>query len=123
MRGMQYLHIQFWSKPMQLYKFIGTISQQNNNIYLRCKTPFRGLSRHAWVKAVMLFYSYITSLYESYIVRCKIKYMYERACVDCMVLRGDVTILFITNYSRSIGPWSVKSLDIIAFIHNANLLK
>ena len=102
MCGMQYLHIQFWSEPIQLYKFIGTVSQQNNNIYLRCKQPFSGLLQHAWVKAVMLFYSYITSLYESYIVRCKIKYMYERACVDCMVIRGNVTISFLTNYSRSI---------------------
>ena len=62
MRGMQYqihvvLNITFWSN---LYKFVCTIPTQNSNINLLCKPPFIRLLRHNWVKAVMLFYSYIT---------------------------------------------------------------
>ena len=45
---------------IQLYIFACTISTQNSNIYLHYKPPFSRLLRHTWVKAVMLFYSYIT---------------------------------------------------------------
>ena len=47
-------------QPIQLYKFVCTIPTQNNNINLCSKPPFSRLLRHTWVKAVMLFYSYIT---------------------------------------------------------------
>ena len=46
----------------QLYKFVCTIPTQNSNLNLCSKPPFSRLLRHTWVKAVMLFYSYITSL-------------------------------------------------------------
>ena len=45
---------------IQLYKFVCTIPTQTSNINFRCKPPFSRLLRHTWVKAVMLFYSYIT---------------------------------------------------------------
>ena len=37
-----------------------TITTQNISINLCCKPAFSRLLRHTWVKAVMLFYSYIT---------------------------------------------------------------
>ena len=59
MRGMQYQIIPnkiitFWPELIQLYKFVYTIPILNSNINLRCQLPF------TWVKAMMLFYSYIT---------------------------------------------------------------
>ena len=49
------------TQPIQLYKLLlCTISTQNSIINLCCKLPFSRILWHTWVKAVMLFYSYIT---------------------------------------------------------------
>ena len=42
------------------YKFACTIPTQNININIRSKPSFSRVLRHTWLKAVMLFYSYIT---------------------------------------------------------------
>ena len=47
---------------IQLYTFVCTIPTQSN-INLRCKPPFKRILRHTWVEGVMLFYSYITIVY------------------------------------------------------------
>ena len=66
MREIQYqiiLNITFWPELIQLYIFVCRIPTQDNNINLHYKLPFSHILRHTWVKAMMLFYSYITRYY------------------------------------------------------------
>ena len=53
-------HILARTQLIQLYNILYTIPTQYSNINLRSKPHFSRLLRHAWVKAVMLLYSYIT---------------------------------------------------------------
>ena len=52
--------LHFVRNSIQLYKFVCTIPTQNININLRCKPPISRLLEHIWVKAVILFCSYIS---------------------------------------------------------------
>ena len=59
MRGMQYqIVLNITICPIQLYKFVCTISTQNINLH--SKLSVSSLLQHTWVKAIMQLYAHTT---------------------------------------------------------------